>query len=221
MSHPENNSGPTRKETRSSEADSYARLAEASFYFRILPEGSARARIHNEERALDSYSNVLFSILRFWSIYGTWPTKLTIVSHAFKRERLVDCHCGAIRFPLHRVDFVGIDPPGMADGSNQAAIPGVAEAVSQWRDDPHGEGRTLSSKRERRNPWGTSQILFPTEEDRGRSGVRSHIVEHGEHGSEHLVDGVSQPWSDGFVHHHPPSITGAGAGPGPGEEAGF
>ncbi len=81
----------------------------------------------------------------------------------------------------------------MADGSNKTAIPGVIEAVSQWKNDPHGERDVLSSKRMRRNPWGISQTLFPTEEDRSRSGVRSHILKDGQ---EYLIDGVPQPWSD-------------------------
>ncbi|KAI1429113.1 FolC bifunctional protein [Xylaria sp. FL1777] len=189
--------GPTRKETRSSEARSYANLAAVNYYFQILPEGGATSRIFTEERALDSYSNVLFSIVQFWSTYSIWPTKLTIVSHAFKRERLVDCHCGAIRFPLNRVNFVGVDPPGMADGSNKTAIQGVVEAINQWKDDPHGEGDVLSSKRMRRNPWDISQTLFSTEEDRGRSGVRSRILKDGQ---EYLVDGVPQPCSLAHLH---------------------
>ncbi|KAI1163042.1 DUF218 domain-containing protein [Nemania serpens] len=187
--------GPTRRETQISEACSYANLAAANSYFEILPEGSAASRIASEERALDSYSNVLFSILHFWSLYGTWPAKLTIVSHAFKRERLVDCHCQAIRFPLHRISFVGIDPQGMADGSNKAAISGVVEAVHHWKRDPHGKGDALSSKRTWRNPWGISQTLFLAHKDRSRSGVRSHMHEH-RHGQEYLIDGVPQPWSD-------------------------
>jgi folylpolyglutamate synthase len=120
--------------------------------------------------------------------------KLTIVSHAFKRERLVDCHCGAIDFPLDRVAFVGVDPPSMSDGSNKAAIRGVVEAVDQWKQDPHGKGHVLSSKRMRRNPWAVSQTLFTNEEDRDRSGVRSHIRGGGD---EYLTDGVPQPWSHG------------------------
>ncbi|KAI2630139.1 DUF218 domain-containing protein [Xylaria nigripes] len=185
--------GPTRSETRLSEASSYANLTAANSYFQILTEEAACTRILKEERALDSYSNVLFSIVQFWSTYGIWPAKLSIVSHAFKRERLVDCHCSAIRFPLGRVNFVGLDPPGMLDGSNRAALPGVVDAVVQWKDDPHGTGKILFSKRMRRNPWGVSQTLFATEEDRNRSGIRSRILEDGQ---ECLIDGVSQPWSD-------------------------
>ncbi|KAI1824336.1 FolC bifunctional protein [Xylaria intraflava] len=185
--------GPTRYETRLSEAGSYANLAAANAYFQILPEETASPRILSEERALDSYSNVLFSITQFWSNYGAWPTRLTIVSHAFKRERLIGCHCEAICFPLDRVNFVGVDPPGMMDGSNEAAIRGAVEAVNQWKQDPHGMGDILSSKRIRRNPWGVPQALFSTEDDRGRSGIRSHGFKDQQ---EYLEPGVLQPWSD-------------------------
>ncbi|KAI1812551.1 FolC bifunctional protein [Poronia punctata] len=182
--------GPTREETRLSEARSYANLAAANSYFDLVCEEIARERVLCEENALDSYSNVLFSILQFWSSYGVWPKTLTIVSHAFKRARLVDCHCGAIRFPLERVRFVGVDPPGMVDGSNTAAIQGVEKAVNQWRSDPHGRGDVLSSKRRRRNPWSVSQALFSTDEDRSRSRVRCEILDDGQ---EYLIDGAPQP----------------------------
>ncbi|KAI1140143.1 FolC bifunctional protein [Hypoxylon sp. FL0543] len=184
--------GPTRSETPLSEARSYANLASANAYFGILSEAETRGRISCEERALDSYYNVLFSLIQFWYDCGIWPRKLTIVSHAFKRERLVDCHCGAIGFPLDRVDFVGVDPPGMVDGTNEAAIKGIVEAVTQWKDDPHGKGELLSSKRRKRNPWNISQTLFAKDEDRIRSGVQSIIAGEGQ---EHLLEGARQPWS--------------------------
>ncbi|RYP49059.1 hypothetical protein DL768_005149 [Monosporascus sp. mg162] len=184
--------GPTRKETRLSEARSYANLATANSFFGIIPESSS-PKVVCEGRALDSYSNVLLSLIQFWQDHGNvWPEHITIVSHAFKRERLVDCHCGAIGFPLDRVNFVGIDPPGMADGTNEAASKGVVEAVTQWLEDPHGKGNVLAGKRKKRNPWGVSQLLFSTEEGRKRSGVRSEIREDGQ---EYLSEGSPQPWS--------------------------
>ncbi|KAI1436440.1 hypothetical protein GGR50DRAFT_235797 [Xylaria sp. CBS 124048] len=184
--------GPTRRETRLSESSSYANVAAANSYFQIISEDAASTRILKEERALDSYFNVLFSIVKFWSTYGIWPTKLTSISHGFKRERIVDCHCAAMRYPLDCVTFIGVDPPGMLDGSNKAAIPGVQEAVDQWNEDPHGMGDILAPKRKRRNPWGVPQTLFSTEEERVRSGVRSRVEEDGQ---EFLIDGVPQPWS--------------------------
>ncbi|XXH04220.1 folylpolyglutamate synthase [Hypoxylon texense] len=183
--------GPTRKETRVSEAQSYANLAEANSFFGVLSESEASKRIFCEERALDSYYNVLFSLTKFWSDRKIWPKKITIVSHAFKRERLVDCHCGAIGFPLDRVDFVGVDPPGMIDGTKEAAFKGVAEAITQWKEDPHGKGDLLASKRRKRNPWGVSQELFLDKEDQIRSGVQLISDEE----EECLLEGASQPWS--------------------------
>ncbi|KAK7754765.1 hypothetical protein SLS62_003325 [Diatrype stigma] len=185
--------GPTRAETQLSEAKSYANLAAANAFFGLIPEAAAAAsRVVCEERALDSYANVLFSLVQFWRDHGgAWPARLTIVSHAFKRERLVDCHCGAIGFPLDRVAFVGIDPPGMVDGTNEAAAKGVAQAATQWMEDPHGKGETLSGKRRKRNPWGTSQLLFRSDEERKRSGVLSEVYEDGQ---EYLSQGARQPW---------------------------
>ncbi|KAI0012620.1 FolC bifunctional protein [Xylariaceae sp. FL0662B] len=186
--------GPTRKETRLSEARSYANLASANAYFGIeSEEDEVSRRVYCEERALDSYSNVLSSLIRFWHEFRIWPQNITIVSHAFKRERLVDCHCGAIGFPLHRVDFVGVDPPGMVDGTNEAAVKGVLDAVKQWKEDPHGKGEVLAGKRHKRNPWGISQKLFLYEDDRARSGVRTSFHEGGQ---DYLAEGFPQPWSE-------------------------
>ncbi|KAI8956594.1 hypothetical protein F5Y11DRAFT_153431 [Daldinia sp. FL1419] len=184
--------GPTRKETRLSEARSYANLATANNFFGIVPESEVVGRLHYEERALDSYYNILFSLTKFWSDHRRWPTTITIVSHAFKRERLVDCHCGAIRFPLDRTNFVGVDPPGMIDGTNEIAAKGIVEAIAQWKEDPHGKGEILANKRRKRNPWGVAQTLFVNQEDRNRSGVQSVLVAEGE---ENLLEGVSLPWS--------------------------
>ncbi|ERS99387.1 uncharacterized protein SPSK_04457 [Sporothrix schenckii 1099-18] len=143
--------GPTRKETPLSEARSYANLAAANDYFGLLPDaGDAQQqkqegahplspiplhrRILVEEQALDSYYNILFSLVAFWRhvhelaastaaassplpASSAWPARLTIVSHAFKLSRLVDCHCGpdAIGFlPIEtRVAFIGINPPNL------------------------------------------------------------------------------------------------------------
>ncbi|KAI1850562.1 hypothetical protein JX266_003844 [Neoarthrinium moseri] len=183
--------GPTRKETRISEASSYANLAAANSYFGILTQPSESERVVEETRALDSYYNVLFSLTKFWEDYSNWPQRVTIVSHAFKRERLVDCHCGAIGYPLDRVDFIGVDPPGMLDGSNEAAIKGVVQAVTEWKEDPHGTGVSLAAKRSKRNPWGIAQGLFSAGEVRERSGVQTKLLD----GIEVLDPTAKQPWS--------------------------
>ncbi|KAK1468586.1 hypothetical protein CMEL01_00353 [Colletotrichum melonis] len=149
--------GPTRKETRLSEAESYANLAAANAYFGILPPPSSSSPtcpspssssssppitslIHTDTLALDSYHNILHSVLLFRRLYLTYPRTLTIVSHAFKRPRILDGHCAAIAFPLDRVRYVGIDPPGMKGagaGAGAASITttGAPEAETNGEDD--------------------------------------------------------------------------------------
>ncbi|KAH9218825.1 hypothetical protein DL95DRAFT_385061, partial [Leptodontidium sp. 2 PMI_412] len=72
--------------------------------------------IHLEEQALDSFSNLLFSLLLFHRRTRTWPAKISVISHAFKEPRFMDLHVPTLRFPSHRVHFVGIDPDYMDPG---------------------------------------------------------------------------------------------------------
>ncbi|UKZ48465.1 hypothetical protein TrVGV298_002690 [Trichoderma virens] len=155
--------GPTRKETTLSEAQSYANIASAHGFFSLIssPQGTFNSsKTLIEDRALDSYHNVLFSLTLFYTRFRTWPISLTIVSHAFKKFRLIDGHCTAIGFPLNKTQFVGIDPPGMTSGENEDALKGVGQAVDDWTADPHGRGEKLAGKRAKRNPWGVWQGVF-------------------------------------------------------------
>lgn len=168
-----NGSGPTRKETQLSEAQSYADIAARNGYFGIIPVSEAH-RVLVEERALDSYYNVLFSLVQFWRLHSRrWPALLTVVSHAFKKSRIYDGHCAAIGFPLDRTEYVGIDPPGMAEGSaaDAGALKGVEIALEMWTKDPHGVQDSLAGKRAARNPWGINQDLFMDDEERKQSGL--------------------------------------------------
>ncbi|KAH6696975.1 DUF218 domain-containing protein [Plectosphaerella plurivora] len=193
--------GPTRKETRLSEAESYRNVALANDLFTITPgsRSSVESRIILDERALDSYHNILFSLTAFWQHTRTWPARMTVVSHGFKRERIVDGHCAAIGFPLSRVTYLGINPPGMmasADGavSKSDAMAGERRAVDEWQRDPHGQGDSLTGKRMRRNVWSISQALFETEleGERVRSGL---VTTQSENGDEVLVEDVIRPWA--------------------------
>lgn len=157
-------------------------------YFSLLEAPIIDGEILLEERALDSYHNVLFSLTLFHTRFGYWPQKVTIISHAFKKPRVVDGHCVAIGVPLERVSFVGIDPPSLKE--KEGAMVGVTEAVGDWEDDPHGRGDKLASKRARRNVWGTWQGVF--EEgiyESRKGGLRT--IGHGK--MESLADG-ERPW---------------------------
>jgi dihydrofolate synthase len=182
-----------------SEARSYFNLAVANELFGFVTkeewEGMVEtSRVFMDERALDSYYNILFSTVLFWRVHGTWPETLTVVSHGFKRTRIVDGHCAAVGFPLERVRFMGINPPGM-DGEGQVnwekanAMKGVQLAMGQWEEDPHGMGEELAGKRRARNCWGADQRLFLADEERQKSGVVTVMLEDG---TEALTEGIAQ-----------------------------
>lgn len=211
LTHPR---GPTVPSTPLSEARSYANLAAANAYWGLLPDTSTTTttsittttsphhhhpRIELEERALDSYQNILFSIIQFWrrTGYSDWPTHLTIVSHAFKRRRLVSAHCAALGFvdgdrhtqPRRGVTFVGINPPGVPE-----VVENEEKAVEAWVHDPQGQSSGLRGKRRGRNPWKVSQTLFLDEAERERSGLHTRLVENEDVREDILVDGVARPW---------------------------
>ena len=183
---PKKNRAPTSPLTQLSEASSYRSLALSNFS-PPLPT----SRVLLEERALDSYHNILFSLVLFWKTYGAWPARLTIVSHAFKRTRLVEGHCKAIGFPLDRVGYVGINPPSVEEKTG--SMEGNQLALGQWEEDPHGVGEDLASKRRARNHWGVEQRLFDDDVERERAGVDTWRTEDG---GESLVEGGRRPWAN-------------------------
>ncbi|KAF4451587.1 hypothetical protein F53441_5443 [Fusarium austroafricanum] len=185
--------GPTRKESRISEAAGYKNIAYKNNYWGLLQNEEASNAVLLEERALDSYHNVLFSLTLFHTQFKAWPTHITIVSHGFKKDRLVDGHCKAIGFPLGRVTFIGIDPPGMVavwkDQDKEEAMKGVGLTMGEWKDDPHGRGESLAGKRTKRNPWAVWQGVFPSEDcDHGGLVVKM------ENGSEVIDEEAAWPW---------------------------
>jgi dihydrofolate synthase len=204
-------SGLTRKDVKLSEARSYYNVALTLEHFGLLEAGSpaikANPRILLDEFALDSYYNILLSLGEFWRSTGKWPSRLSIVSHGFKRRRIVDGHCGAIGFPLDRVKYIGIDPPNLPDFDQSTSQPdaigvpkdagraqvmkGVLAAEQQWASDPRGVGPILAGKRARRNAWNSKQELFRSDEERRRSGVDTEFAD----GTETLVEGGRRPWA--------------------------
>ncbi|KAF5001897.1 hypothetical protein FGRMN_744 [Fusarium graminum] len=176
-----------------SEAAGYKNIAAGNNYWGLLENDDVSDAVMLEERALDSYHNILFSLTLFYAKFKEWPSHITVVSHGFKKERLVDGHCAAIGFPLNRVSFVGIDPPGMAAVSRgqdkEEAIKGVGFAMGEWNDDPHGRGESLAGKRAKRNPWAVRQGVFPCDDcEQGGLGIKI------ENGSEVLDEKVARPW---------------------------
>lgn len=157
-----------------------------------------------EEQALDSFANVLFSLLKFWKETGAWPEQITIISHAFKEERFMELHVSAIRFPREKLVFLGIDPDYMRVESTEYDELRTEEVrrgsrekgYGEWERDPSGAGDVLSGKRKGRNPWGVTQRWFDSREEREGSGVRS-MLRVGEGGfEEEFLTNERQPWEE-------------------------
>lgn len=135
-----------------SEALTYWSIAKANGWY-----GRANDAVENrtfaEEYARDSFENVLFSICRFHQITGRYPRKIKVVSFAFKRDRFITLHRRAIRFPLHRFEYIGIDP-SVGHGFHGVAARERSSAMGPFAADPYGcNSRILTNKREQRNPY--------------------------------------------------------------------
>lgn len=140
-----------------------------------IAEGSELLnRTTTELNALDSYQNLLFSLVRFRELTRRYPRRITLISYAFKRQRFEQLHRRAIRFPADRFAFVGIDPPALAadkddddDGGDQQrdqqrgptssrrAVPAGerTNALAVWTADPYAcrPDSPLRAKRRARN----------------------------------------------------------------------
>ncbi|KAJ2779005.1 hypothetical protein GGI15_004011 [Coemansia interrupta] len=110
-------------------------------------------RVMTEEFARDSYENVLFSIARFHEITGNYPDRITIVGFDFKRERFLDLHRHALRYPKIRFNYVGINPPGDIAKLARAER---ANAYDLFAKDLYGCEGKLKQKRIDRNPFRVS-----------------------------------------------------------------
>lgn len=189
----------TRTETTTSEAQSYLNLAADNAFFGLRKSDTVlEQRIVLEERALDSFGNLIHSLIAFWRHVGTWPANVTIVGHEFKRARFLELHVPACGWPLERVEYLGIDPGYMCESKAAWDAPRTQEVLMGerergyrlWKDDPLGERDQLVSKRKIRNCWGVSQLFFENDDERHRSMVQSRIV-----GDEEFLVAGLQPWN--------------------------
>jgi hypothetical protein len=72
---------------------------------------SVKDRSITEEYSLDSLDNLLYSLCRFRQMTGRYPKKVSIVSMESKRLRFTLLHARAAKFPVERINFVGIPTP--------------------------------------------------------------------------------------------------------------
>ncbi|RAL09081.1 DUF218 domain protein [Aspergillus homomorphus CBS 101889] len=177
--------GPTKQDRTSlAEGESYFNLAKDNAFFNLTPSISSSSttslttRITTENHATDSHQNLLFSLLKFRSVTARYPTRITVVTHEFKRARFLEVHFPALGLGK-RVDgggvemrVVGINPPPdvtplevLVEGEEKGGI-GV------WRGDRYGSGCVLGGKRVRRG-WDEGSVY---EVLRGLEGEEGEVV---------------------------------------------
>jgi hypothetical protein len=125
---------------------------------RNLISPATRPSIITEPFALDSYENIIYSLVCYYQYTSQWPTHITLISHAFKERRFADIHIPAARWPLERLRYVGVDPVGKSQEELQV---GERWACAVWEGDPYAGGvgkvgRTRCGRgqwKETRNPW--------------------------------------------------------------------
>lgn len=100
-------------------AGSSITLAAGSHDSDTLPD-LTKFRMTTEDYALDSYENLLYSIARFYEFTGDYPQKITVVGYNFKKDRFLNLHTHALRWPTSKLlpdgsrafSYVGIDDDG-------------------------------------------------------------------------------------------------------------
>jgi len=126
-----------------SEGQGYWLIAE---YFGWFGHPEVRGRATTEEFSLDSFLNVLYGVCRFREYTGHYPDFYTASGWKFKGERF-DIHRKAIRWPVERFRYVGVnDPPRLAEN-----LPFEAARREIFRGDPYGWSEEPATKRDARN----------------------------------------------------------------------
>lgn len=117
-----------------------------------------------DPRATDSFQNLLFPLLLYTSLFSRPPHNLTLISHAFKHRRFLTLHLPAIRFPVEKVTYVGIDPPEHISPKEELEAGEEKRGYGIWKGDLYGVREVLREKREKRG-WSKA------EEEKVLSGV--------------------------------------------------
>ncbi|KAF8160902.1 hypothetical protein B0H34DRAFT_356992 [Crassisporium funariophilum] len=144
--------GQTRPRSTTTEAESYLRLAQSAGLFpEPKPDSLPFERATTENYALDSYQNLLFSIARFREFTGHFPSLVTVVGYEFKRPRFTELHREALRWPINKFTYVGVDPEHV---DSSIVIQGEKQnGYIPYTLDKYGCHSMLLTKRRQRNPY--------------------------------------------------------------------
>ncbi|KAF2092229.1 hypothetical protein K490DRAFT_17186, partial [Saccharata proteae CBS 121410] len=151
--------GPTEPDaTPLSEAQSYMNVATALSNSNPLGQPCVdclKTRILLEEKATDSYQNLLFSIVLFRRATGRYPDRIRVVTDAFKTYRFLSLHAEAIRWPKERILIQGIDPVMPEHEYTKTVAGESAQGQDLWKLDWYGTKEKLTAKRLQRG-WNDS-----------------------------------------------------------------
>ncbi|KFX97693.1 hypothetical protein V490_02674 [Pseudogymnoascus sp. VKM F-3557] len=167
--------GPWYKGKPTSAAQSYLDYCKTSNYFNMFKadkynDKDLPSRIFTEDRAMDSFQNIIFSLIEFNKRYRNFPEEMTVISYELKRTRFEELHFKAAKafvFPTAQIGidvtwqgiptFIGIDPRELHDPSKQEKRLALMELEMQrfdlWRLVPFGMSDDLKKKKKERNVW--------------------------------------------------------------------
>lgn len=151
--------GKTQTQVNTTEAESYQRVSSVmdNWHSDALDDSSLAARCGVETHATDSFQNLLFSILRFKHLTGTYPAQVTVITHAFKELRFLELHGPAIRYPAARLRVSGINPPMTLEELRDVQDGERKRGYDPFVKDPYGAGELLANKRIARG-WNAGAI---------------------------------------------------------------
>ncbi|KAH9446687.1 hypothetical protein MJO28_016276 [Puccinia striiformis f. sp. tritici] len=159
--------GQTRHQAnQSTEAGSYSRLANQLGLHDQLSLGPLQTT--TEDFALDSWTNLIYSVARFKEYTGDYPTQITVVGHSVKSKRFNELHRKAMRWPQERFEYIGLDPINLnrftttsTSFSSQETIDlkeiessmilGEKKVYLEFEKDLYGCNLSLMEKRKKRN----------------------------------------------------------------------
>jgi len=138
-----------------SEAESYEKV-----FLDLYSKNDAVMQGHRwvcEVNAIDSYQNLLFSVIEFRRKVGHYPETINVITHAFKSDRFFKLHGPAIRWHPHRLRVLGINPPFHQHELEQIQKAEYTNAFALFRTDPYGNESPLVDKRGLRK-WNESKL---------------------------------------------------------------
>lgn len=116
--------------------------------------------INTEEYALDSFDNLLYSILRFKEITEWYPKHITIVGFGFKESRFLNYHARALDIPKDIIRYISYEPE--PSDYSQEQLNNYFEdlicmekknALSLFENDWYAKRNILTKKKNGRNPY--------------------------------------------------------------------